>query len=222
MAAKKSGGLFGSKKTTPAPVQQEVVAPIKEEVEAKKKAAAEEYIPVDFDAYSIADKAILEKRKSADMSSPVEPKEKLWRISSLTTFVDADTKILLLPIPESKRKVKIQDTFYNVNNYGDLFSRNDDVSFELAEAEKKNTRFEDKTSEEISADIRKKRRVQMQKLNQIRTWQFLGMGGLLFGYLFVYRRFFASKGVMNSAIYHQTLNFIKQNDRVVNTLGQHI
>ena len=62
----------------------------------------------------------------------------------------------------------------------------------------------------------------MQKLNQIRTYQFLIMVGLAVFYLFVYRRFFAKKSVMNSVIYHQTLNFIKQNDKVVNTLGQHI
>ena len=42
----------------------------------------------------------------------------------------------------------------------------------------------------------------MTKLNQIRTYQFLGMAGIAFFYLFVYRRFFSSKSVMNSAIYH--------------------
>ena len=62
----------------------------------------------------------------------------------------------------------------------------------------------------------------MTKLNQIRTYQFLGMAGIAFFYLFVYRRFFASKSVMNSAIYHQTLNFIKQNDRVLKSLGSHL
>jgi len=49
----------------------------------------------------------------------------------------------------------------------------------------------------------------MTKLNQIRTYQFLGMAGIAFFYLFVYRRFFAAKSVMNSAIYHQTVNFVK-------------
>lgn len=62
----------------------------------------------------------------------------------------------------------------------------------------------------------------MTKLNTIRTYQFLGMAGVAFGYLFIYRRFFAAKSVMNSAIYHQTVNFIKQNDKVLNTLGQHL
>jgi hypothetical protein len=90
--------------------------------------AAEEYIPVDFDAYSIADKATLESPAKA---GPLEEKERIWRISSLTTYVDADTKILLLPIPESKRKVKIQDTKYSLGTYSDLTSRHEAVENEL-------------------------------------------------------------------------------------------
>lgn len=77
---------------------------------AKQKKAAEDYIPVDFDAYTIPDRATVESPK-ADLD-PLPEKEKIWRISSLTTFVDSDTKILLLPLPESKRAVKIQDTNY--------------------------------------------------------------------------------------------------------------
>lgn len=68
----------------------------------------------------------------------------------MTTFVDADTKILLLPVPESKRKVKIQDTKYTLSNYGDIFNRNKEIEKTLKEKEEKNVRFEDKTSEEIS------------------------------------------------------------------------
>jgi hypothetical protein len=44
----------------------------------------------------------------------LKSEEKIWRISALTTYVDADTKILILPQPESKRKVKIQDTKYTL------------------------------------------------------------------------------------------------------------
>lgn len=73
----------------------------------KQKAAAEAYIPVDFDAYSILNRATVERQKNIDSSDLLPDQERIWRISSLTTFVDADTKILLLPIPESKRKVKI-------------------------------------------------------------------------------------------------------------------
>lgn len=180
-----------------------------EEIQAQQKKAAEDYIPVDFDAYTIPDRATVEAPKQAE--EPLPDKEKVWRISSLTTFVDADTKILLLPIPESKRKVKIQDTKYTFKTYGDLLNRSQSLQTELKSREEKNVRFEDKTSEEIAQDIRKKRRIQMQKLNQIRTWQFVGMVGLAFFYLFVYRRFFSKKSVMNSAIYHQTVNFLKQN-----------
>jgi len=62
---------------------------------------------VDFDAYSIMDKKTSESLDKIESSQVLPESEKIWRISSLTTFVDADTKILLLPIPESKRKVKI-------------------------------------------------------------------------------------------------------------------
>jgi len=62
---------------------------------------------MDFDAYTILDSDTEKARESVDLQAPVKPEEKVWRISSLTTFVDNDTKILILPLPESKRKVKI-------------------------------------------------------------------------------------------------------------------
>jgi hypothetical protein len=37
------------------------------------------------------------------LQKKIEDNEKIWRISSLTSFIDFDTKILLLPMPESKR-----------------------------------------------------------------------------------------------------------------------
>lgn len=110
----------------------------------------EEYIPVDFDAYSIMDRPTFDKLQDLDIKAPISEKEKIWRISSLTTFVDADTKILLLPIPESKRKVKIVDTKYNFSKYGDLLERDHDIEKTLKEKEQRNVRFEDKTQEEIS------------------------------------------------------------------------
>ena len=57
-------------------------------------------MPVDFDAYSIPDKDSLSKGKLPDTAS-------VWRISSLTAAVDDETKILVLPLAESKRAVKI-------------------------------------------------------------------------------------------------------------------
>lgn len=87
------------------------------------KAKAEEYIPVDFESYSIIDKPTLDKLPAIDMHSPIKPDEKIWRISSLTTYVDDETKILILPLPESKRKIKIQDTKYNFKIYDDLVKK---------------------------------------------------------------------------------------------------
>ena len=66
------------------------------------------YIPIDFDAYTIEDRELILNR-----DEPLKESDKIWRISSLTAFVDDDTKILLLPQPESKREVKIKDTKYN-------------------------------------------------------------------------------------------------------------
>jgi len=53
--------------------------------------------------------------------------EKIWRISSLTAQVDDDTRILLLPLPESKRSVKIAETSYFTSTYEDLFKRTGEI-----------------------------------------------------------------------------------------------
>jgi len=45
-------------------------------------------------------------------AKPIAKDQKLWRISSLTASVDDETKILILPLPESKRQVKVSDTKY--------------------------------------------------------------------------------------------------------------
>lgn len=49
-----------------------------------------DYVPVDFDAYSIPDKL-------AQTKGLLPKDEKIWRISSLTASVDDETKILVLP-----------------------------------------------------------------------------------------------------------------------------
>jgi hypothetical protein len=46
--------------------------------------------------------------------------DRIWRISSLTAYVDSETKILLLPLPESKRQTKIKDTIYSLKTVKDL------------------------------------------------------------------------------------------------------
>jgi len=73
-------------------------------------------MPVDFDAYSIEDKETILDKADANL----EDDTKIWRISSLTAFVDEDTKINLFPVPESKRAKKIIDTKYNLSTINDL------------------------------------------------------------------------------------------------------
>lgn len=76
-----------------------------------------DYVPTDFDAYTIRDKsqANLVEKVACDKElrdKPIDDEEKIWRISSLTASVDDDTRILVLPIAESKRETKIADTTY--------------------------------------------------------------------------------------------------------------
>eukprot|EP00347_Sterkiella_histriomuscorum_P020837 403336275 len=207
---------FNEKQQTPA-VSQDLS--VQKSVEEQAKSKAEEYIPVDFDAYSILDKETQNQLFTIDRSKLLSPEERIWRISSLTTFVDDETKILILPLPESKRKIKIMDTKYNFKTYGDLFQKEEEIYKELTQKDQV-VRFEDKTSEEIQGDIKKRRRTQISQMNKIRTYQFVGMAGAGFIYVFVYRRFFSGKSVMNSVIYHQSMNYIKASKRVQNILGE--
>lgn len=90
--------------------------------EKERAKADEEYVPVDFDAYSIPDLECKgSEQKIAKQNLGMQ--EPIWRISSLTASVDDDTKILVLPIPESKREVKIAETNYAFQTYGDLFDK---------------------------------------------------------------------------------------------------
>lgn len=75
-------------------------------------------MPIDFDSYTIED-------SSTNFEMPQErltESDKIWRISSLTAFIDADTKILLLPMPESKRTTKVKDTAYSFQKVADLMA----------------------------------------------------------------------------------------------------
>lgn len=105
--------------------------------------------------------------------------------------------------------------------FGDLISRSENIESELS-APKKVTRFEDKTQEEVQEDIKRRRRVQYSKMVKFRTYQLGSMTVIAFLYIFVYRKMFAPKSVMNSAIYHQTINYLKGNDKIHNSLGKHI
>lgn len=48
-------------------------------------------------------------------------------------FIDTDTKILLLPLPESKRQVKIKDTKYSFETIGDVIDKSDKIALSLTE-----------------------------------------------------------------------------------------
>jgi len=69
------------------------------------KKLKEEYVPIDFDAYTIMDSksSVMSQRTETgslpgDVSKkPIEKDEKMWRISSLTASVDDETTILILP-----------------------------------------------------------------------------------------------------------------------------
>lgn len=163
----------------------------------------EEYVPVDFDAYSILDKQTQLNQFTIDRTKPLDKEERIWRISSLTTLVDDETKILVLPVPESRRATRIIDTRYSYSTYKDLIEKAESIEKELqTKKEEAVVRFEDKTQEERQNDMKKKRRQQLKQMTNIRTYQ---MGFMFFGiffYMFVYRKFLAGKSVMNSVIYH--------------------
>ena len=116
--------------------------------------------------------------------------------------MDDETKILILPLPESKRHVKIADTFYQLSTIQSLKSRSDEVEKALIVEKDVVKRFEDKTQEEIEQDQIRKRKQQFGKLVRFRTYQFGGIAVLAFGYLFVYRRFLHPKSITNSVIYN--------------------
>lgn len=93
-------------------------------------------MPIDFDAYSIPD-------KSTSGKGEMPKDEKIWRISSLTAAVDDDTKILVLPLPESKRAVKIADTKYCIDTKEQLLDKSKKIEESLLIDSKEMKRFED-------------------------------------------------------------------------------
>ena len=69
---------------------------------------------------------------TASEKAKLEHESKVWRISSLTAAVDADTKILLLPQPEAKRTRKFIDTSYSFATVADIFSREQEIAISLS------------------------------------------------------------------------------------------
>jgi hypothetical protein len=97
--------------------------------------------------------------------------ERIWRISSLTAQVDDDTRILVLPLPESKRPVKIADTAYKSRTYLDLFLRTKQMEEQLQlQSKSEPVRFEDKTEEEVAKEKRIRSRQRIEKMMRIRTY----------------------------------------------------
>jgi hypothetical protein len=99
-------------------------------------------VPIDFDAYSIPDKLTQGK-------GPIPDDEKIWRISSMTAAVDDDTKILILPLPESKREVKIAQTKYVTETIEQLIQKSEEIRSSLQSGSKEIKRFQDMTQDEM-------------------------------------------------------------------------
>jgi hypothetical protein len=124
-----------------------------EELASKSLELDSNYIPIDFDAYTIEDRELI-----LNSGEKLNESDKIWRISSLTAFVDEETKILLLPQPESKREVKIKDTKYEFQKVGDLMERKAKIEKDLEpEEQQEDKRYEEMTSEELHKAMKKKR-----------------------------------------------------------------
>ena len=67
----------------------------------------------------------------------------------MTASVDKETKILILPVPESRRTVKIQYTKYSIDTYENLHGRSNKIEEGLLIDKEIVKRYEDKTKEEI-------------------------------------------------------------------------
>ena len=171
----------------------------------------DQYLPIDFNSYSIEDKEII-----LNKAAKLKEEDKIWRISSLTAFVDMETKILLLPKPESKRTIKIKDTAYTFNTIGDLVARRDEIEDELAAPidAKESKRFEDKTAEELQEDVLAKRNLAMSRMATTRKWQFAILAGSLGFYFMAYRQFLQPKKIMNSVLYNDALRYLRANKKV--------
>ena len=85
----------------------------------------------------------------SDVAQKMNKKDKIWRISSLTASIDDETKILILPVPESKRAVKIVDTTYTIDTVNDLLQLEQEVLNRLKVEKEVVKRFADKTKEEL-------------------------------------------------------------------------
>jgi len=75
--------------------------------------------------------------------------------------VDDETKILVVPLPESKRAVKVVDTKYDAKTYGDLLKSIGSAEESLSPEEEGGSsakRYDDKTEEELEEEMARKRK----------------------------------------------------------------
>ena len=157
------------------------------------------------------------------LAKQISKDEKLWRISSLTASVDDETTILILPLPESKRLVKVADTKYEAKSYADLVHKVDNLNKSLESSDSEDTgpkRYDDKTEDEMIDEMNRKRKQQFGKLVKFRYYQAGAMVGALFFYIFVYRKWLVSTPVMHSLTYKMSVDFIKENRQVRKKIGQ--
>ena len=135
--------------------------------------------------------------------------------------MDEDTKILLLPLPESKREVKIKDTQYSFQKISDLLDRKETIETTLTANPEtvQQKKYEDMTREELDAAMRKRRKDQVQKQHRIRKYQFFTFAGLGLFYMVIYRQFLHPKSIMNSVLYNNAVKYIENNPTVAATVG---
>ena len=154
-AKKENGGWFGNKAKKDEAKEEKSTAASKKDSEIDS-----DYVPVDFAAYTIRDSKQdlgISDFESAHLSDQLLESEKIWRISSLTASVDDDTKIMILPLPESKRLVKIADTVYNLKTYQDFFDLEKRAMSQLSDITE-TKRFEDKTGDEVLWENERKKK----------------------------------------------------------------
>ena len=179
-----------------------------------------DYVPIDFAAYTIPDRQT--KASAQDEAQKLAKGDKIWRISSLTASIDDETKILILPQPESKRPVKIIDTTYTLDTYGDLVNAEKDAMDRLQIEKEVVKRYADKTKEELDQEQQRKRKAQLNKLTKIRVYQMGFFASALFGYFYVYRRFLMPKKVYQSHSYVQACDYLTGHKMVQQMLGKDI
>lgn len=158
--------------------------------------------------------------KTGDINSKdIDDEDKIWRIKSLRVSVDEDTRILLLPIPESKREKKLLDTRYTLQSYQDIYERyNQKQSSFEKEKTRDYKRFEDKSTEEIEDDVKHKRRTQFQTMTKVRKYQFFVLFGCIMFYVLLWKRI-APKPILGSTIYNQALEVIRKSKLVQSKVG---